>query len=260
MVVHRGGLCSARGGPERHTLFENSWADESGGCARRLGCASRVVGHRVQDSARVVGQRGGLCSTPSLTLRVHEDDTTWTCAAAPTPTAPTRSRMAHRASRGVLLELGRVRGGRGLLGVLTASSRVRYRPRPHARTRSFLMARSGPGDAARNRVVRRLRAATRSRFASDAHPARRCATATMRTWEIRRRTLTIASVDAGHIPNGVTGDERCGPCPTWERRRHRGEFRGAIEPAALTHFCSGISPDYTASSGLRWRIVKEGLR
>jgi len=155
---------------------------------------------------------------------------------------------------------GRVRGGRGLLGVLTASSRVRYRPRPHARTRSFLMARSGPGGAARIPVVRRLRAAIRSRFASDAHPARRCATATMRTWEIRRRTLTIASVDAGHIPNGVTGDERCGPCPTWERRRHRGEFRGAIEPAALTHFCSGISPDYTASSGLRWRIVKEGLR
>jgi len=163
-------------------------------------------------------------------------------------------------SRGATRPSGHACVLRGLAPWLTASSRLRYRPRPHARTRSFLMARSGPGDAARIPVVRRLRAAIRSRFASDAHPARRCATATMRTWEIRRRTLTIASVDAGHIPNGVTGDERCGPCPTWERRRHRGEFRGAIEPAALTHFCSGISPDYTASSGLRWRIVKEGLR
>ena len=163
-------------------------------------------------------------------------------------------------SRGATRPSGHACVLRGLLGVLTASSHVRYRPRPHARTRSFQMARSGPGDAARNPVVRRLRAATRSRFASDAHPARHCDTPTMRTWEMRRHTSSIASVHAVSIPNGVTGDERCGPCPTWERRRHRGEFRGAIEPAALTHFCSGISPDYTASSGLRWRIVKEGLR
>ena len=135
-----------------------------------------------------------------------------------------------------------------------------YRPRPHARTRSFQMARSGPGDAARNPVVRRLRAATRSRFASDAHPARHCDTPTMRTWEMRRHTSSIASVHAVSIPNGVTGDERCGPCPTWIQAGPWGESRGAIQPVALSHFCSGISPDYTASSGLRWRIVKEGLR
>jgi len=66
------------------------------------------------------------------------------------------------------------------MGIVSVPGLLKRGEMYYYRTRSFQMARSGPGDAARNPVVRRLRAATRSRFAGDAYPARRCAALTLR--------------------------------------------------------------------------------